>query len=59
MDNLIYKKVDAEELTLAEYYEAVDYLLKNGEDLSNSLEKLDKNDIKLIFKMFEFLVLFE
>ena len=32
LDNLIYKKVDAEELTLAEYYEAVDYLLKNGVD---------------------------
>ena len=32
LDNLIYKKVDAEELTLAEYYEAVDYLLKNGID---------------------------
>jgi len=32
LDNLIYKKVDAEELTLADYYEAVDYLLKNGVD---------------------------
>lgn len=32
LDDLIYKKVDAKELTLAEYYEAVNYLLKNGMD---------------------------
>ena len=30
LDNLIYKKVDAEELTLAEYYEAVDYHSNSG-----------------------------
>lgn len=32
LNELIYKKVDAKELTLAEYYEAVNYLLNNGMD---------------------------
>lgn len=32
LDELIYKKVDAKELSLADYYEAVSYLLKNGMD---------------------------
>lgn len=32
LDNLIYKKVDGKQLSLGEYYEAVDYLLKNGID---------------------------
>ena len=35
LDELVYKKVDGKELTLTEYYEAVDYLLKNGMDATS------------------------
>ena len=32
LDELVYKKVDGKELTLTEYYQAVDHLVKNGLD---------------------------
>ena len=35
LDNLIVKKSYAKELTLAEYYDAVDYLMKKGVDKSS------------------------
>ena len=55
LDNLIVKKSYGKELTLAEYYDAIDHLMKNGADKSSMKFFLSLNSFGMTKKEVAFL----